>query len=183
MTIFGAPWPIILLVVMAVLYPLIARALSDYAHPKRMRIEQLGRSLVADSKLTAKQRQFVQLSLEMNGTIWPMLLIAVILPFLLVALVLFPNFRTENMEDKEIHALLGDKRYAEIRSEEIGCLFAANPIAGIVVAFEVAFVVLTGAAFLIGSKGIERTAVRTASTLNRILSTLFHGKDSRHTAA
>lgn len=173
MTIFGLPWPLALMLAVAVLYPVVARLLSNYAHPKRMRIEQLGNALLSDSKLTAFQRKFVQLSLDLNGKSWPMAAIALILPLMLLTLLLVPSVRKERPEDKEIHALLSDKRFAEIQAVEIGCLFAANPIAGIVVALEAAILVATGAAFLIGTRGLERTFVRIGEALDSVLSNLF----------
>ncbi len=183
MTFFGAPWPLAMLIAVAVIYPIIARLLSNFAHPKRMRIEALGRSLLGDSRLTEAQRKIVMLSLEMNGKFWPMLLIAAILPFVLLALLVLPNFRRERKEDKEIHALRDDKRYSELQSIELGCIFAANPIAGIVVGFEIAIVATTGIVFLIGTKGIERTALRIAESIEQVLSTSLDASKGRPAAS
>ena len=164
------PWPIWGLVLGGVLYPIIARLLLEYAHPRRMRIEELSRQLCRDPKLTQSQKNLIQLSVTMNGRFWPMIAIAFLLPLVIVGMALVPKLRQEKPEDVEIQELLNDSRYEELSDLEIGCLFAANPIIGILVALELAAFVATGAFFLIGFKGMKRIEMRTIEALSQ----MFH---------
>lgn len=183
MTLFGTPWPVALLVAVAIVYPVVARLLSNYAQPKRLRIEKLGNDLLNDSKLSATQHKFVQLSLDMNGKFWPMLLIAAVLPLVFFGFIILPKFRRERREDKEFVKLFDDKRYKELQSMEVGCLFAANPIAGIVVGLELVPLLITGIVFLVGTRGLERAFVRVAEAMEHILSPSWLNNNHRPTSA
>jgi hypothetical protein len=156
----NTPTPILALLVVAFCYPLLARLLLNSAYPKRLRILELGNDLVRDSRLTKKQRDFVAFSLDVNGKAWPLLLIVFLLPVFVMKTIFSKSFRKGSPEDNDLLALSKDPRYNELQDLEAASMFAANPIAGVVLGLEIGLLAMTGLIFFIGFAGFQRMIIR-----------------------
>lgn len=154
------PLPIWILFALGVAYPLIARALLRITRPKRLKIEKLGRSLLADGKLSPAQRSHVEFSLSMNGSACPMVALVMVAPFVLLGLAFVPPWRKETERDRELLDLTNDQRYAEIMDLEPICYAAANPLASLVFAIELSLFLIPAVALLAGRKSFDLLKLR-----------------------
>lgn len=156
------PVPILVLLSLAIVYPIFARGLLEWAHPKRLRIIELGRSLLHDGNISAAQKEHIWTILNLNGKTYPMWCFAIFAPFALVVSVF-----TREPEDPEVVGLLKDKRFREMLDLDFAAHAAGNPVAAIIVAIEFAILALTGIFFVLGIAGLRRALVRTLSLSNR----------------
>jgi hypothetical protein len=156
----NVPIPIIVVLLVAFSYPIVARLLLNAVYPKRLRILELGNELVRDSRLLKSQREFVALSLNINGKAWPLLLIAFLLPVFVVRTLFSKSFREGSPEENLLVSLSKDPRYVELQDLEVASMFAANPIAGILVGLEIATLAVTGLIFFIGFAGTQKLVIR-----------------------
>jgi hypothetical protein len=168
------PTPILVLLVIAFCYPVLGRLLLDYVQPKRLRIVELGESLIRDSRLTQKQRGFVAFSLDINGKAWPLLLIVVFLPIVIVKTIFSKSFREGDADDHDLIALAKDTSYQELQDLEVASMFAANPIAGILFGMEIAFLAITGVIFFVGIAGLQKMIIRVLDATD------LHGRKKAH---
>ncbi len=165
------PLPIWVMIGLGVVYPVIARALLRITHPKRLKIEKLGRSLLADGKLSPLQRRHVEFSLAMNGSPWPMVALVLVAPFVLLGLAFVPPWRNETDRDRELLDLAKDRRYAEIMDMELVCFSAANPVVALIFAVELSLLFIPAVALLASRRGFDLLKLRLGEALEQVATT------------
>lgn len=151
------PLPILVLLAIAIVYPILARGLLEWAYPKRLKIADLGRALIHDSKFTPGQKDHVWGILVMNGKSWPMWCLVVLAPIGIIASL----WDDSDEEDREISGLLDDPRFVEMLDLDFAAHAAGSPLAAALLMVQFAFFGLTGIIFVLGIKGLRRALIKT----------------------
>lgn len=162
------PWPLIVLLAIAVVYPIVARILLEFAQSRRRRLVELAEQLIKDGRLTARQREHVRETAMETGDEFFMVFSVIAAPLVVFSTLLWLGDQQQDPEFSELLQMYNDPRYVEMTDHDIFSEVAANPAFAFLFGIELSILALSGALFFLGFTGMRQILLKLSSNFLKL---------------